>query len=467
MSKTNKCPISLRAKSIEPYEKIVGKQVVEKLKNMSKRLKGKSWTHLNSTYQGGGVAEMLQNQIPLLRGLGIDAQWHVIEGNQKFFEVTKKFHNALQGVSQEFSLDDLFETYLGTIYDNAKKIRIEADMVTIHDPQPVAIITHARIFGHVLWRCHIDTSEADKKIWRFLHPYLNHYSGAIFTIPEFVKEDIQIPVYEIAPAIDPLHPKNKLRDRKQALNDLAALFKKNNIDPERPIIAAVSRYDIHKNQKGIIKAFKLLKKNLSSKISPLLIIMGNTASDDPEGEEMYKKMQKLAGGDKDIHLLLNVKNNDQVVGSLIHLAECFVHISTKEGFGLVVTEALWQGTPVIGSNIGGIPRQVIDKETGYLVKPDDYELVAKNMKKILEDKQLAKEMGKKGQEHVRNNYLLPHKLIKELQLMEYYLDGSKRAPGFRINDVSYYEINRKYYGRSQWPFTRKEFKSKIRKLKNA
>ena len=460
-----KCPISLRARSIDPYEEIVGKRVIRKLKKLARRLKGKSWVHLNSTYQGGGVAEMLQNQVPLLRGLGIDADWQIVEGNDKFFEVTKKFHNTLQGVDQDFSLEDLFETYLGMIYKNAQKVNIEADMVTVHDPQPAAIITHGRMFGNILWRCHIDTSEANRNIWRFLNPYLNHYDGAIFTIPEFVKEDLQTPIYEVAPAIDPLHPKNKLRTRKKALQDLAPIFKKHNIDPERPIVAGISRYDIHKNQAGIIKAFKILKKKVGSKISPLLVIMGNTASDDPEGQEMYEKMQKLAGNDKDIHLLLNVKNNDKVVGSLMHLADCFVHISTKEGFGLVVTEALWQGTPVIGSKIGGIPRQVIHKEGGYLVKPHDHEVIAKYMRKLLENKDLSRKMGRKGQTHVRKNFLMPVKLLKELELMEYYLEKKQKAPAFRINDVSYHEINRKYYSREKWPFTHKEFRKKIRELK--
>jgi trehalose synthase len=427
-----KCPISLKAKSIESYQAIVGKSVIDQLKKVAKKLKGRSWAHINSTYQGGGVAEMLQNQIPLLRGLGIDARWHVIEGNQKFFEVTKKFHNTLQGIDQDVTIEDLFETYLGNIAQNAKKMKIKADMITVHDPQPAAMIEYNCLSGHALWRCHIDTTDANKWVWRFLQPYLNQYSGAIFTTPGFVKEGLRMPIYEIFPSIDPFHAKNKIRTREQALKDLADIFEKHNIDPQRPIIAAISRYDIHKNQEGIIKSFKLLKEKLSSKISPLLIIMGNTASDDPEGAAMFKKMQDLVGKDKDIHLLLNVKNNDQVVGSLMHLAECFVHISTREGFGLVVSEALWQATPVIGSKIGGIVRQVIDKENGYLVKPHDHELVAKYMKKILEDKSLADTLGQRGQEYVRRNYLLPHKILKELKLMEYCLGKSKKALSFQM-----------------------------------
>ena len=334
-------------------------------------------------------------------------------------------------------------------------------MVTIHDLQPAALINYSQIYGHLIWRCHIDTTSASRRIWRFLLPYINQYSGAIFSIPEYAKADLRIPAFEIAPSIDPHTEKNKIRDRKECLKILENILNESNIDPNRPIVLAVSRYDIHKNQKSIIQSFQVLKKKLSKNIKPILIIMGNSASDDPEGMKMFDDIRDFANGDKDIYFLLNVKNNDQIVGSLMAIADCFVHISTKEGFGLVVTEALWQGTPVIGSRIGGIPKQVIDQQTGFIVEPKEHEKIAQHMQKILEDKNLRDTLSQNGREHVSRNFLLPRMVAKKLSLMRYYLGIDEQYPHFRINELTYNEIRYLLYNRNHQPISKDELRKRI------
>lgn len=447
--------------NVDLYEEFIGKEFLDDLKFLAEPLERKVWANVNSTFIGGGVAEMLQSVVPFAKGLGIDARWFVIEGSDEFFSVTKKFHNLLQGVDQEITLREIFHAYLDTIDENTKGVRVVGHMVTIHDPQPAAIIMNGNIYGHILWRCHIDTSNASTRIWRFLMPYINQYEGATFTSREFIRSDVQIPTYEISPAIDPLRPKNRFRTKKDAKKTLELILNEHNIDPDRPIIAAISRYDIHKNQKTIIEAFKALKGNLSKKQNPILIIMGNSASDDSEGTKTYEDIKQAAEGEKDIHLLINEENNDEIVGALLTLAECFVHVSTKEGFGLVVSEAMWQGTPVVGSKVGGIKKQVINGHNGFLVEPHDYAGVARAVKSILEDKTLKETLSRNAKETVRQHFLLPHMIYKELLLMRYHLEIDNKVPAFRINKLTYKEIIQALYGRTVWPFSTDDLKERI------
>ena len=358
--------VPLDAIDVDVYKQYVGDKVIDEIKWLAEPLQGKVWANVNSTFVGGGVAEMLNSVVPFAKGLGIKCRWFVIEGHDEFFTVTKKFHNMLQGVKDPITMEEIFHAYIENVTENLQKKRIPAHMVIIHDPQPAVAIMSGNIFGHALWRCHIDTSEASRRIWRFLLPYLNQYDGAIFTTPEFVKEGLNIPTYCITPSIDPIKEKNKQFTEEEARKQLEPLFAKYNIDMDRPIVLAVSRYDIHKNQNTIIQAFKKFKESYSSdQGDPQLIIVGNAASDDPEGEKMYDIILKEIGDakDKDIYPLLNIEANDKNIGALMKLGKCFVHVSTKEGFGLVVTESLWQGTPVIGSAVGGIKKQVISGTT--------------------------------------------------------------------------------------------------------
>jgi trehalose synthase len=453
--------VPLNPVNIDLYEPFIGKAALDDIKYLAEPLEKKVWANVNSTFIGGGVAEMLQSVVPFARGLGIDARWFVIEGSEEFFTVTKKFHNLLQGVDQEITLREIFHAYLDTIDENTREVEVVGHMVTIHDPQPAAIIMNGNTYGHIFWRCHIDTSNASRRVWRFLLPYINQYEGAIFTDQEFMRENVQIPAYEITPSIDPLRKKNKQRTRKEALKALEGLFNKDNIDPKRPIVAAVSRYDIHKNQQAIIEAFKLIKKHPPKGIDPVLIIVGNSASDDPEGMKMYEEIKKSAEGQDDIHLWLNVENNDEVIGSLLSIADCFVHVSTREGFGLVVSEAMWQGTPVVGSKVGGIQKQVVNGHNGFLVEPYERAEIAKAILSVLEDKPLRETLSKNAKETVRHHFLLPEMVRKHLLLMRYCLEIDNKIPKFRLNNLSYKEITQALYGRTVWPFSTNDLKKRF------
>ena len=457
--------VHLKKMNVDDYKDFVGKQRIDNLKWLAEPLQNKVWANVNSTAIGGGVAEMLQSTIPFARGLGVDCRWFIIEGSPDFFKVTKKFHNLLQGVDQDISMQEVFHAYLDTIKWNTEKTKVVGHMVVVHDPQPAAMVMSGNVYGHVLWRCHIDISQASRRIWRFLLPYINHFDGAIFTCKEFIKDDLQIPAYEVHPCIDPLRKKNQLMTKKEALKKLSTLFNEHNIDPKRPIVLAVSRYDVHKNQKGIIQAFKQAKSILSKKIKPYLIIVGNSASDDPEGEMMYQEILSAIDGDKDIQAWLNIENNDECISALLTLADCFIHLSTKEGFGLVVTEAMWHNTPVIGSSVGGIQLQVINEETGYLVKPNDSKTTAKRIKSILEDSKEKQTLGKNAHKHIRDNFLLPSLVERYLLLMRYYLEIDNKIPNFRMNDLTYKEIKAALYGRSVWPFSSSDLKKRVETIR--
>ncbi|MBN2366441.1 MAG: glycosyltransferase [Calditrichaeota bacterium] len=426
--------------SPDDYLPFIGEERIESLKQIADSVRNRYWTNVNSTLEGGGVAEMLQSVIPLARGLGVRADWYVINGNHNFFQVTKKFHNMLQGVDQPITMEEIFGAYLDTINENAKNTLIASDMTVVHDPQPAALIMNEVIFGNILWRCHIDTSSPNQIIWRFLLPYINMCSGAIFTMPEFVGPGLHIPIYQITPCIDPLAEKNHQYSESEALDILSELFNLQNIDAERPIIAAISRYDVHKNQSTIIKAFKQLQQVKKFKKPPYLIFLGNTSVDDPEGDEMLVKLRNEAGEDTNIRFWVNVKDNDRVVGALMRIAQVFIHVSTSEGFGLVVSEAMWQGTPVIGSCVGGITRQVIDGDTGYLVHPLDSEKIAKETAKLLESPEEREALGQNGQEHIRTHFLLPELVRKYLRLLQFFTGRSRELPPFRLNKLSYSEI---------------------------
>ncbi len=425
--------------TLDEYEPYIGRERVDTLTRLAASVAGKGWANINSTFVGGGVAEILRSAIPLARSLGVHARWYTIQGHDAFFQVTKKFHNTLQGVDQSIALQELFETYLDNLETNATNVSLESDLIVVHDPQPAALIMHGGLMGNVLWRCHIDTSTPNPTVWRFLAPYVNQYAGAIFTMPEFVGPGLQIPQYQITPCIDPRTEKNVQYTEERAKEILTPLFRQHAVDPDRPILAAISRYDIHKNQASILRAFTRLRAERRYDPAPYLIFLGNTATDDPEGEAMLEQLKALADDDPDVRFWVNVENNDQVVGSLMRLARGFVHVSTREGFGLVVSEALWQGTPVIGSRVGGIVQQVIDGETGYLVEPLDVDAIATKMARILDAPEQTAQLGRQAQEHVRQNFLLPELVRRYLTLLRYYTGIDPDYPSFRMNPISYRE----------------------------
>ncbi|MDX1665844.1 MAG: glycosyltransferase [Saprospiraceae bacterium] len=401
------------------------------MRALAAQLEGKKWAHLNSTFEGGGVAEILKSAVPITRGLGIECEWHCMEGDEAFFVTTKKMHNAIQGVEIEFSQEELFDRYLGTAKRNFSGQTIDADFTLVHDPQPCPAIIYGAFEGKVIWRCHIDTTAANELIWDFLLPYINNYDGAVFSHRAFLRGGVNAPRYIIPPAIDPLSFKNRRRSRREALTQLGDLFTEYDIDGDRPVILAVSRYDVHKNQAAIVAAFKNLKQHkVFREKKPQLIIVGNLATDDPEGAGMYAKIVTQIDDDPDIYALLNIPDNDKNIGALMSLAEVFVHISTKEGFGLVVTEALWQGTPVIGSRVGGITLQVRDGESGFLVHPNEIDKITDHMAYFLTHREEREKMGLAAREHVKNNFLMTGLVKNYLMLMRHSLGLGK--PHFAV-----------------------------------
>lgn len=426
--------------SIDDYRPFIGQDKIDELKRLAEPLAERGWANVNSTASGGGVAEMLRSMMPIARSLGLDAKWYIIKGDEEFFKVTKKFHNMLQGVDMGITLEEIFSAYLDTIDDNARGSFVASDLVVVHDPQPAALIMNGILYGNILWRCHIDTSVPNRIVWRFLLPYINHCAGAIFSMPQFVGPGIQVPTYRITPGIDPLAPKNHQYTNAEALEHLTPLFNEHNIDPDRPILAAVSRYDVHKNQATIVEAYKQLRTERDFDPPPYLIFLGNTADDDPEGAAMLQQLRDMADGVEDVHFWVNVDNNDRVVGSLMHLARCLIHVSTKEGFGLVVAEALWQGTPVIGSTTGGITEQVLDTRTGYTCQALDVDAIAAKMAHLLDRPQEAAILGEQGREHVRGNFLLTEVIRRYLVLLGFYTGVGADVPYFRMDDLSYSEI---------------------------
>lgn len=428
-----------RGRTLEAYEPFVGRECTDGLARLAEPLAGRRWVHVNSTLAGGGVAEMLSSVVPLARSLGIDARWIALRGEPDFFRVTKKFHNLLQGVEQPLSLAEIFENYLGSLERSVDGARVEGDLVVVHDPQPAGLLPRGVFLGNTLWRCHIDTSAPNAFLWRFLLPYVNHCAGAIFSMPEFAGPGLHVPLFRVAPCIDPCAEKNVQREDHEARSILDPLFTEHGIDPRRPILAAVSRYDIHKNQATILEAFRILRREHRTGPPPTLIFLGNTANDDPEGEWMLQALREDAGDDPDVHFWVNVADNDRVVGSLMRIARAFVHVSTREGFGLVVSEALWQGTPVVGSNVGGIRCQVVDGKTGYVVQPHDAATIAARLHRLLVDRKEAARLGAAGREHVRRHFLLPVLLERYLRLFTWYAGVTKVTPDFRINGRTYSE----------------------------
>jgi len=395
--------VSVKRRGINSYKKVVGNEVVADLKKLTHPLKGKRVLHINSTAKGGGVAEILHSLVPLQRSLGIDSRWFVVNPPAKFFEITKKFHNALQGAKIKFSKSELdYYLKINKKFGEALK-EIEADLFIIHDPQPLAAWHYAGRFEPAISRIHIDLSTPNKKLLEFLLPFLNEYDKVIFSLNKFVPKGLpESKVAIIPPAIDPLAPKNKSMNLKTARKVLVGL----GVDVKRPIIAQVSRFDPWKDPVGVINAYRLARK----KIKGLqLILLGNaTAKDDPESAVVTQGVKKHAGGDPDIHLV-NI-DSDILVNAVQTGADIILQKSIREGFGLTATEALWKGKPVIAGNVGGLALQIDNPHNGILVEKSS--TAAEAIVKLFNDKGLAAKMGREAHRSVLKNYLIT-RLLKD------------------------------------------------------
>jgi len=394
---------------LEQYAQIVGEDVIHHLQQLGEHLQGLKVVHVNSTREGGGVAEILHRLIPLKQELGIDARWEVITGTDLFFQCTKLMHNGLQGKRGELHPDYLTE-YERVNEMNAESLRTnleEADIVFIHDPQPAALlrfIPDRR--GKWIWRCHIDASRPFRPIWKYLRNFLEPYSASIWSLSEFA-QPLPHPLYLVAPSIDPLSEKNIELEE----DELAAMHYKWGLDPERPIITQVSRFDRFKDPIGVIRAYRLVKE-----YSPIqLILAGGGATDDPEGEEMIRWFKEYAGDDEDIHVLLLPSDDHRTINAFQRISDIVIQKSTKEGFGLTVTEAMWKGKPVIGGDVGGIRLQVVDHHTGFLVTSP--EGAALRIRYLLKHRDKLKEMGEKAHNFVLENFLITRHLREHLTLM--------------------------------------------------
>lgn len=381
--------------SLQDYQEIVGAGVIEELRVLADRVKGRRMQHINSTPVGGGVAEILTRAVPLFRELGLDVSWDVIKGDQAFFDITKAFHNALHGKWQEIT-EEMLAVFRSTTEVNLREVNFSGDVIFIHDPQPAGLIQRKAEVGRGwVWRCHIDVSAPQPDVWDFLRPYVEQYDAAIFSMPDFARR-LPIPQYRIAPSIDPLSDKNKPLDKKA----VQGVLEKYHIDRKRPVLTQISRFDRLKDPLGVIAAYRMVKKRHDCQ----LVLAGGGAADDPEGEQVLREVREAAADDPDIHVLLLPPFSDIEINALVRGSAVVIQKSIREGFGLTVSEALWKGKPVIGGAVGGIKLQVIDGVTGFLVH--SVEGAANRIGQLLRDRRLRERMGQNGYEHVKQNFLV-------------------------------------------------------------
>ncbi|MFH1645818.1 MAG: glycosyltransferase [Candidatus Omnitrophota bacterium] len=399
--------IDKKEPSLKDYEQIVGSGVIDELKCLARALKGKRIQHINSTRVGGGVAEMLNRVIPLMKELGVDIQWDVIEGNPDFFNVTKKFHNSLHGREEGITDKDL-EIYLNTAHKYIKDTEITGDVVFVHDPQPIALIQKKKDNNNRkwIWRCHIDVSSPDERVWNFLEGFIEGYDASMFSSPKFTRS-LKIPQFLICPAIDPLCDKNKELEPK-VIEEVLSRYK---IDKDKPIVTQVSRYDYLKDPVGVVEAFRMAKHYVDCQ----LVLAGNKAADDPETEKVLAEVRKAADGLSDVKLLMiSPETNNIDVNAIQRASSVILQKSIREGFALTVTEALWKCKPVIASSVGGIPLQIKHKYSGLLCH--SVEGAAMYIKQILHNPEYASTLALNGRVHIERNFLIT-RLIREHMLI--------------------------------------------------
>jgi len=396
---------------------VTGNDVIDHLRQLAEPLRGMKLVHVNSTRSGGGVAEILDKFVPLTQELGIDTAWEVITGDESFYQCTKGMHNALQGNHVGLS-EKALHAYLETNRDNAERLRAqleEADFVIIHDPQPAPLLHFCPgRKGKWVWRCHIDASHPYRPVWRYLRRFVSPFDASIFSLAAFAQA-LPHPEYIIPPSIDPLSAKNiDLED--EFVTSTCEQFA---IDRQRPLIAQISRYDRFKDPVGVIHAYQLAKRFVPAL---QLVLAGGGASDDPEGELVLEEVRAAAGDDQDIHILLLPPDAHRTINALQRAADIVVQKSTREGFGLTVTEGLWKAKPVIGGDTGGIRLQVIDHHTGFLVNSP--EGAALRIRYLLHQPDKITAMGAKAKEFVRDNFLITRQLREYLTLMVGLLHGA-------------------------------------------
>jgi trehalose synthase len=400
-------------KVLNDYREITGDKIISDLYKKARPLYGRRIIHINSTFYGGGVAEILNSLVPLMNDVGLDAGWRIIRGSPDFFAITKKFHNALQGDTINLS-EIKKKIYLQANDDFSTYTHLNHDCVIIHDPQPLPMIKFYKKRQPWVWRCHIDLSHPNEKLWDFLKGFVLKYDIEIISNENY-KADLPMEHKIIRPGIDPLTPKNmELSDR-----DINKYLKKFNVPLDKPLLTQISRFDKWKDPVGVIEVFKQVKKEIDCR----LVLCGSMASDDPEGIQIYERVKQkannlIASGD----VILITSENNILVNALQRSSAVIIQKSIREGFGLTVTEALWKETPVIASNVGGIPLQISDGENGFLIEPNDTNGFAQKIVEIIRKPELARKIGKNGRETVRQNFLVTRILQDYLDLLNEILN---------------------------------------------
>lgn len=379
---------------LDDYISVVGKRYVNQLKRLAEPLQGLRVLNVNSTKLGGGVAEILTRTIPLMCELGLDVRWEVIEGDPQFFATTKVMHNSLQGDKIAILEEDL-DHYLIVNRLHSKKIDFDVDIAVIHDPQPAALIENRKAGQHWVWRCHIDVARPYRDTWAFIRKFVEQYDCSIFSMAKF-SQNLPHPQYIVMPAIDPLSEKN----RGMVDSEAREIVERLGVRTDKPLIVQVSRFDRFKDPVGVIQAFRIVRKfNECS-----LVLAGGGATDDPEGDEVYRQVMAEANGDPDIYVIMLPSDAHREINAIQAMATIVIQKSTKEGFGLTVTEGMWKGKPVIGGAVGGITAQLFDYLTGFLVH--SVEGAAYRMRYLLNRPEMMKKIGKQAKEFVRTNYLV-------------------------------------------------------------
>ena len=390
---------------LEQYSAILGEREINEMRVLAAPLKGRTVQMVNSTAVGGGVAEILNRLVPLAEELDIPIRWEVLTGGEDFYAVTKAFHNALHGSPYKATARD-FEIFLAYNEMNRDRLRFDCEFTVIHDPQPAALIDarkdHA---GHWIWRCHIDLSHPNLDVWNFLSPFVSRYDGAIFSSPEFARQ-LPIPQYLFYPSIDPLSEKN--RDLEPAF--IAGVLDRYQIDPKRPILTQISRFDRLKDPVGVVRAYRIVKRYFDCQ----LVLAGGGASDDPEGSVVLQETLHEAAGDPDVHVIELPAAAPLEVNALQRASTIVLQKSLREGFGLTVAEALWKKKPVVASAVGGIPTQVIHKHTGLL--SHSVEGAAYQIRFLLSHPEIAARLGQNGHQHVKENFVITQNLKNYLVL---------------------------------------------------
>jgi trehalose synthase len=396
-------------KQLSSYEGVVGSAVLRQLRQLGEKLSGTRVVNVNSTREGGGVAEILEWMIPLMNDLGLTASWEVIHGEPRFFEITKAIHNGLQGFPVSLSAKDwkIYEDVTARNFERLRPALEEAEVVIIHDPQPAGLLKLCdRRKGKWIWRAHIDISRPFRPVWKGLRPFVERFDASIFSMAEFAQL-LPHPQFLVPPSIDPLSEKNRDLDP----SEIEAVRAEFGLDPARPLLVQVSRFDRFKDPVGVIAAYRMVRK-----VAPVqLVLAGGGATDDPEGKAILDDVMEAAGNDPDIHVLLLPPDSHRTINALQRLADVIIQKSTKEGFGLTVTEGMWKGKPVVGGDTGGIRLQVVNHHTGFLVNTP--EGAAHRIRYFLHNRDRLREMGSIARELVRENFLLTRHLRDYLTLM--------------------------------------------------